>query len=267
MAGGLPGSALTGRMQQQAEGTIELAGDDGISRVYGFTPVRGRAATGLQLAIGVPTDVAYGAVDRAQVKYLLALVVGMVLTLAVAWFAAERFVLRRVSSLLEATRRLAAGDPAARTDLPYGHGELSDLAKSFDEMASALQERQAERDRAEQALRSSEERFRAFMDNSPAIAFVRTPAGELVYANRTLETYFGLEPGAWRGQPASRFWSAECAERFALQDARVLGSGVPEQSVDAVVLADGRRPVLVDREVPARRRRRPPPSRPRCPST
>jgi HAMP domain-containing protein len=80
----------------------------------------------------------------------------MVLTLTAAWFAAERFVLRPVASLIEATRKLAAGDQGARTSLPDGQSELCELARSFDEMASALESRQGERDRAEEALRRSE---------------------------------------------------------------------------------------------------------------
>jgi PAS domain S-box-containing protein len=242
---GVPGRdmqerALIGRMRRQKEGTVELSDEDGVSRVYAFTPVGGRVETGLRMAIGVPRDHAYGEVDRLQRRHMLALLMVMGLTLTAAWFAAERFVLRRVSSLLDATRKLAAGDPAARTRLPYGHSELSDLARSFDEMASALERRQEERERAEQALRGSEERFRAFMDNSPAVAFVTSQDGELVYANATLERYFALESGAWRGQPDSRFWSPELAARFGREDAQVLSAGTPHQSVGPVVLADGR---------------------------
>jgi PAS domain S-box-containing protein len=237
---GLPEAALTASMRQRDEGTVELTGEDGIARVYAFTPVGGRAETGLRIAVGVPIDVAYGAVDRVQRRHLLTLFLITVLTLGAASFAAERFVLRRVSSLLDATKQLAAGDPAARTRLPYDHGELSDLARAFDDMAAALQARQIERDKAEQALRESEERFRAFMDNSPALAFVRTDSGEMVYANAALDRCFGLGPGGWRGQAASRFWSPELAERLDRDDADVLGGGAPEESVGTVVLADGR---------------------------
>jgi two-component system, cell cycle sensor histidine kinase and response regulator CckA len=237
---GLPDAALTASMQRRDEGTVEVSGEDGIPRVYAFTPVGGRVETGLRIAVGVPMDVAYGAVDRLQTRHLLTLFMVTLLTLAAAWFAAEHFVLRRVASLLDATRKLAAGDPAARTRLPYDHGELSDLARAFDEMAAALESRQAERDQAEQALRESEERFRAFMDNSPALAFVRTDTGEMVYANATLERYFGLGHGEWRNEPVSRFWSEALADRLGRDDAHVLAGGTPEQSVDTVVLADGR---------------------------
>ena len=237
---GLPERALVARMQQQGEDTIELADEDGNSRIWAFAPVGGGGSTALRMAVGVPKSVAYGAVDRLQTRSLLALLLVMALTLTAAWFAAERFVLRSVASLIEATRKLAAGEQGARTALPYGQSELSELARSFDEMASAIESRQAERDRAEQALRRSEERFRAFMDNSPAIAFVRAAGGELIYANAALERAFGLEPGRWRGQPDSRFWSPELAERVARGEAESLETEQPIQSVGPVVLADGR---------------------------
>ncbi len=238
---GLGERALTSEMQRRAEGTLEVGDGDETSRVYAFTAVRGRVETGLRLAVGIPRARAYGEVERLQVRHLLALFMVMGLTLGAAWFAAERFVLRRVKSLLDATRRLAAGDPAARTRLPYGHGELSDLARAFDEMASAVQAREEERAEAEQELRRSEERFRAFMDNSPALAVIRTAAGEPVYANAAFERCYGLGPGEWRGQPLERFWDAETSRRFGEEDARVLASGMPRQSIEMATLADGRR--------------------------
>jgi two-component system, cell cycle sensor histidine kinase and response regulator CckA len=237
---GLGERALTAEMKRAAEGTVEIAGENGDSRIYAFTAVSGRVDTGLRLAVGIPRDRAYGPAERLQLRHLLTLVMVMALTLGAAWFAAERFVLRRVKSLLDATRRLAAGDPAARTLLPYGHGELSDLARAFDEMASAVQAREAERAEAEQELRRSEERFRAFMDNSPALALIRTAAGDTVYANAALERCFGLQPGEWRGRPVERFWAPETARRFLDEDARAIESGASRQSIDLVTFADGR---------------------------
>ncbi len=237
---GLPERALVARIQQQGLGTVELADEDGRSRIWAFAAVGGSVPTALRMAVGVPKSIAYGAVDRLQTRALVALLLVMGLTLTAAWFAAERFVLRPVSSLIDATRKLAAGDQAARTALPHGQSELSELARSFDEMAGALESRQVERDLAEQALRRSEERFRALMDNSPAIAFVRAPGGELIYANAALERAFGLEPGRWRGEPESRFWSSELADRVARGETQALTTGEPLQSVGPIVLADGR---------------------------
>ena len=74
-----------------------------------------------------------------------------------AWFGGDFFVLRRVRSLLSATRRLSTGDLGARTGVTTGTGELHQLAHAFDEMAGSLQQRVAERERAEAELKKLNE--------------------------------------------------------------------------------------------------------------
>jgi hypothetical protein len=81
---GLGERALTAEMKRRGEGTIELAGEDGNSRVYAFTAVRGGVESGLRLAVGIPRDRAYGSVDRLQTRHLLALFLAMALTLGAA---------------------------------------------------------------------------------------------------------------------------------------------------------------------------------------
>ena len=62
--------------------------------------------------------------------------------------------------MAKASRRLASDEMSARTGLKYGDGELGQLAKNFDEMAIALEQRQAERELAEMELKRSQELFR-----------------------------------------------------------------------------------------------------------
>jgi len=62
--------------------------------------------------------------------------------------------------MAQASRRLASGEMSARTGLDYGSCELGQLAKAFDEMATALEQRQAERRQAEMELKRSQELFR-----------------------------------------------------------------------------------------------------------
>jgi PAS domain S-box-containing protein len=236
----VPEADVLSAVRSAPEGFVEAQGHDGAAHIYGFTPVRGRIETGLRLVVGIPREQAYGAITRAQNRQILGLALVAVLTLAAAWFGAERFVLRRVASLLEATRKLAAGDPGARTRLPYGHGELSDLARAFDDMAGAIQARQAERDRAEQALRESEERFRAFMNHSPAIAFVKDQAGVYLYANQAFERALGLDAEAWFGRTDDELWADGTAARLRAADRDVLSTGQPRQEVESFELRDGR---------------------------
>lgn len=235
----LPNATLSAGMKGQAEGVVEASDPDRVGRIYAYTPVRGRANAGLRLVIGVPREAAYAAVNRLQARQLWLLALVMVVTLAGAWIGAERGVLRRVASLLDATRKLAAGDRSVRTRLPYGRGELGDLARAFDEMAGSLEARQAERDRAEQALRASEARFRAFMSHSPAIAFIKDEADRYEYANAAFERFLGLAAEGWSGRTDQDFFEPETARALLAEARDVRAHPGPRQSLQAVRRRDG----------------------------
>src|SRR5438445_7570447 len=78
-------------------------------------------------------------------------VVGL-LALGAAWFGGERFILRQVRVLVEAVKRLGAGDLSSRTGLAKERGELGQLARTFDAMAASLEQRVKEREQAEKTL-------------------------------------------------------------------------------------------------------------------
>jgi signal transduction histidine kinase len=94
-------------------------------------------------------------------QQLTILTLAALVVIALGGAAADLFIVRRVKALVEATRRVARGDLAARTGPPYGQGELGLLARAFDEMASVLQERQQEAERARAELQASLEVLRA----------------------------------------------------------------------------------------------------------
>ncbi len=68
------------------------------------------------------------------------------------WFLGDALIVKQAQSLVQTTRRLAQGDLTARTGLDYSHGELGQLAQSFDSMADDLAARDAERSHNEAAL-------------------------------------------------------------------------------------------------------------------
>jgi len=80
-----------------------------------------------------------------------------VLALLAAWFGSDAFVLRRIRALITATNRLAQGDLKARTSIPYGTSEVSQLARTFDDMAATLEVRTIERQRAQDELKALNE--------------------------------------------------------------------------------------------------------------
>lgn len=97
-----------------------------------------------------------------------------------------------------------------------------------------------ERKRAEVALRDSEERFKAFMDHSPAIAFIKDDKGRYIYVNRPFEDSFGVEFNVdVQGKTDADWLPHEIARVTAESDQRVLMTGEATRMVEAVPIADG----------------------------
>lgn len=139
---------LTAIRAARGSGTAMAAGPDGIVRIFAFTRLPTAPEGGeIYVAVGIPRVVAYAEFRRALVGNLALEGVVTVLGLLAAWVGGTIF-LRRMRRLAQAAERLGAGDLSARAELPYGPGEIEQLARAFDEMAATLQ-RRAEEARAE----------------------------------------------------------------------------------------------------------------------
>ncbi len=139
-------AAVIAAINARGEGTVAAAGVDGVTRLYGFTGF-GPLDSGVHVAVGEP-EIAVFSTSNATLKLNVALFLGAgLLALVAAWLGGHLFVVRRTRALLSAARRIAAGDLSARAGAGAGNGELDQLARAFDSMAAALQERvqQAER--------------------------------------------------------------------------------------------------------------------------
>ncbi|MBI4013342.1 MAG: GAF domain-containing protein [Candidatus Rokubacteria bacterium] len=156
-----------------------------------------RIETARAAGVGVPTAVLDAQVNRGLVRHLGVLALVAVLVLGGSWTGSEALVLRPVRRLLGATRRLAAGDLGARTGLPHGEGELGQLASAFDELAAALERREAETRRAEEATA-------ALVGVSREVAATLDPAQVADRVGATMRALLGvlrasllrLDPGA-----------------------------------------------------------------------
>ena len=144
-------------LEKGGEGTATGVGLDGVPRLYGLTRLSATPdASEVYLAVGIPRSVALAGSNRALVRNLVLLGLVAVGALVAARVVAERLVLRRTEALTAATKRLAGGDLGARTGLAGDDSELGHLARSFDEMAEAVEQRAAERARAAAELVRSE---------------------------------------------------------------------------------------------------------------
>jgi len=79
-----------------------------------------------------------------------------------------------------------------------------------------------DRKRVELALQDSEERMRAFLDNSATVAWMKDAEGRYVYISPSFERRFGVRLEALRGRTDSVLWPQEVAERLRADDQTVL---------------------------------------------
>ena len=78
--------------------------------------------------------------------------------------------------------------------------------------------------RVDQALRESEERFRAVVDNSPAKIHIKDAQGHYILINPLAEELFGVTETAARGKTSHDIFPKEQADAFTAHDQGVLAN-------------------------------------------
>jgi diguanylate cyclase (GGDEF)-like protein len=171
----------------------DVRGSDGTRRIVAFTPVSSGAAQQFYVGVGIDRDAVERRASRdLEISIALMALLGLGVTF-VAWHAVRLIVLRRAEAMHAMTRRLEAGDLGARTGLPYGSGELSDLSRALDAMASGLARNHVERERADQRVRQSEARLRAVIEASVDGIFIVDCDGRIVECNSAGRRLFECE--------------------------------------------------------------------------
>ncbi|MBI5968531.1 MAG: PAS domain S-box protein [Deltaproteobacteria bacterium] len=178
----------------QGEGMTEATGMDGVQRLYAFTAFGGPVHAGrIYVKIGIPASVAFAQVNRLLSRNLILLAFISLMALAIAWIGGDLLVRRRMSKLVSAAKGLGAGDLSVRTGVTYGEGELSQLARAFDEMAASLQQRESERKKAEEALQENRQALETVVETAPSLIVLTNPEGRIRLFNRACEELTGYK--------------------------------------------------------------------------
>lgn len=188
---------LAASISLRKEGVAEAPGLDGVRRLYAYTQI---PAGGLSLRLGIPTASAYAAANRAMRNNLFGLGVAAVVALLAAWAAGHWMVVRPVSKLVAAARRLGTGNMAARTDMNYHDGELGQLARAFDEMAESLEWREAQLRESEQERLQSEVRFTEMVELATDAIIGVDAKFTIFFFNRGAQRIFGYLPEEVEGK-------------------------------------------------------------------
>jgi len=144
-----PGSFLKSAPLDQHEGMLHGPGPDGTPHIFAYTRLElpNSEQTGLAF-VAIPTLAANAEVNRQFARNLTGLGVTAILAFVAVWIGGDVVLLRAMRQLVGASRRIAAGDLAARVGrVSDGGSEVVLLGAAFDQMAASLERREAERKR------------------------------------------------------------------------------------------------------------------------
>jgi len=193
---------FTGATRGPDEGTFEVMGNDNRLRLVAYKRLSLPHESGPYLYIrsSIPTDVAtsraYAAVTRKLGFLVLFFGVGLVL----AWLIGKRVIMNPVMLLKNASERLGSGHAPANISGVVKVGELGELARTFDNMAEALGQR-------ETALRESEERWATTLASIGDAVIATDTEGRIVFMNAVAEAATGWTLAGASGEPVSRIFN------------------------------------------------------------
>ena len=254
-----PDGALVKAVLGQPDGIVEAPDSTGIPSFCAFAwrdsqLVPGRVAT----VLSIPKHILFTTANRALLRSLMWLGAAVSLSFVLGWFGSSFLVMRPVNALVRASARLATGDLSTRTGLRHGKDELGRLTRTFDQMAQALEQRELERQLAEERLQTRDNIFRE-LPVLPAAVCVCDPSGVVEIYNRSAVELWGWEPS--EHHPARRFCGSyllfhpdgALMPHNESPTAEVLRTGVPVRNRELVIgRPDGSRVSVLANVVPLR---------------
>jgi PAS domain S-box-containing protein len=179
---------------EQGSGLIEAQDSKGVRRLYGYSTRHSQlAASSVITLLWIPEQVLFASADQMLERNLLWLGVAAGLALLIGWVGSHFFVVRPVRALVRFSQRVAQGDLAARIGLPHGRDEFGQLTRAFDQMAYSLEQREMQRQLAEETLETRDKMIRE-LPVLPAAVYVCDPLGAIELYNRTAVDLWGYEP-------------------------------------------------------------------------
>ena len=224
---------------EKREGVEETVGLGGLPRLFGFTSL-GKGVESVHVSVGIPKKVALAKAEEVLKENLAYLGLIALLALVVAWFMGGFVIIHPVNRLLDATKQLANGDLTVRAGLSSRKGEIGQLADAFDQMAESFQLHQAERKRAEEALRKSEERYRNILDNLQDGYFELDIAGNLTFFNDFLCQLLQYSKEELTGMNNRNYMDKETAKKVYQTFNHVYTTGEPLKAFEyKIIRKDG----------------------------
>ena len=230
---------------EDTEGIVDTIGREGrpMLAIFSRSP-----RTGWAVSVGVPK-----AVVLAGLRQWLWWTVGGAILLLMTGIALALFLARRIAGSIQALSAsalaLGAGEPVGIGQLDLA--EANEVGQSLVKASQLLQQRTAERDKADEAIRTSRQQLQAIIDGATeTVVFVKDVDGRFITVNSRFEKLLGITRDDVRGKTDYDIVTKERAEYYRAHDRMALATGQPMQIEEVALLADGKEHIFLANKFP-----------------
>jgi len=220
-----------------SEGTFTANGVDGVRRLFAYQcfSLTDGSPPYLYMRVGIPEAMILERARKTFLRHLVLLCLSFTAALLIAWLFGNALIVKRLAKLVEVSRRLGSGDLATRTGLEHQQDELGKLARSFDEMARVLENKERERSQAEEALRQNQTFLDTLLNSIPSPVFYKDNFGRYTGFNRAFEKFFAADREKLIGKTVFEINPPQLAQIYYEKDRDLFMNGGEQQYETQVV--------------------------------
>ena len=176
------------------EGVFTYAGVDDVRRINAYRRFRLKPnqSAYLFIRVGIPEGKAFQHAKRRLSINVVLLGVAFLIAVFSAWFLGNAIIVRGLQRLVEASRKIEQGDLKTRTGLDKKSDELGELGRVFDEMAEALETKNAENEQVQERLRKTADQWQTTFDSITDLVMILDKECRIVRANEESIRLFNL---------------------------------------------------------------------------
>jgi two-component sensor histidine kinase len=129
-------------------GVVEVRSQDGTDRILGYRPIS-LPHSPLYVSAGFSQEEAFGPMNRATIKNVLAIIIGALGALLAAILLGNRFIIKPINCIADVMERWRAGDLTARTNMKE-RDKLGKVGATLDRLLDELDCRRRRNEQAEE---------------------------------------------------------------------------------------------------------------------
>ena len=212
-------TSIFNKVNSSEKGTFELDYDNQVF-LFNYVHIGNNSQTKNSecLIIGIPVKILFADLNKNLLINLILYLTVIIISIILIILLINKMLVKPVNMLVAFSKSIASGDYNVRSGFSSYTGELGILAKSLDETGGLL-------GKAYRDLKNSEIRFRSFLNNSPALAYIKDPNGKIIFLNKAYLNF--IKQKEWEGKTDYDFWPKNIADFLNKIDLDVLSGKSP----------------------------------------